>query len=323
MVLLRLPNSVSSICLKNRWDTVGEPISPLTKPRFPQGVLHASVPSEGSCVRRHVGASEFANSIRWFSEISYKRCTKNRPIDVHHAATLALLGFSRSSIAKRLKVPLARIDEVSHTADYEQMEARVEQELSSQLLGRHWKLCFLTITAIEKLLKSRDKAYICAGITHATALLQHFNPAEYRHRFADPEQALQSTKSLMDSLRRTGDDTSPRGLAGPGRRRESGRYTGSTLKTNRVAVSYQPLTNKTSNRFARISKREIPMGQAGMAGSGSPGHLLECGEEFAGGPGQLFQDREVLVPGERQIPAGQAGALPHRPEILGLPDQLG
>jgi hypothetical protein len=52
--------------LTKRPDTVGEPISPLTKPRFPQGVLHASVPSEGSCVRRHFGASEFANSIRPF-----------------------------------------------------------------------------------------------------------------------------------------------------------------------------------------------------------------------------------------------------------------
>jgi hypothetical protein len=30
---------------------------------FRRGVLHASGPSEGSCVRRHVGASEFANSI--------------------------------------------------------------------------------------------------------------------------------------------------------------------------------------------------------------------------------------------------------------------
>jgi hypothetical protein len=33
------------------------------KAEISAGVLHASGPSEGSWVRRHVGASEFANSI--------------------------------------------------------------------------------------------------------------------------------------------------------------------------------------------------------------------------------------------------------------------
>jgi hypothetical protein len=50
-------------------DTVGEPISPPTKPRFSQGLLQASVPSEGSCVRRNFGAFEFANSIPPLSEM--------------------------------------------------------------------------------------------------------------------------------------------------------------------------------------------------------------------------------------------------------------
>jgi hypothetical protein len=64
--------------LTNPWGTVGEPISPLTKPRFPQGALHASGPSEGSWVRRHFGTSKFANSIPWFSETGGARCWKSR-----------------------------------------------------------------------------------------------------------------------------------------------------------------------------------------------------------------------------------------------------
>jgi hypothetical protein len=43
------------------------------KAEISAGVLHASGPSEGSWVRRHVGASEFAKSIRGFLKLNSNR----------------------------------------------------------------------------------------------------------------------------------------------------------------------------------------------------------------------------------------------------------
>ena len=90
-----------------------------TKPRFPQGLLQASGPSEGSCVRRNVGASEFANSSPSFSgrhkcviekldDQSYRAVQKPVPQSTVHILILAL-SFETSGLFTFLNLSSGRL----------------------------------------------------------------------------------------------------------------------------------------------------------------------------------------------------------------------
>ena len=98
------------------------------------------------------------------------------PLDQHAVAHLRVLGFSTSSIAKRLKVPVSEIYDVYQDATYQQLEVRAEEELFQQLHGRQWRLAFQTLSAIERLLKSRDRAYVTAGVHHALEICRLLIP---------------------------------------------------------------------------------------------------------------------------------------------------
>src|SRR4029077_15527099 len=53
------------------------------------------------------------------------------------------------------------------------------------------------------------------------------------------------------------------------------------------------------------------------------GERLQRGEESAVRTRQLLEDREVIVPGDRDVATGQAAPLPRLPVLVGLPDELG
>ena len=131
------------------------------------------------------------------------------PLDQHAVAHLRVLGFSTSSIAKRLKVPVSEIYDVYQDATYQQLEVRAEEELFQQLHGRQWRLAFQTLSAIERLLKSRDRAYVTAGVHHALEILQTFDPSQSRRRSLSVDEARISTAELMANLRRTQEEEHP------------------------------------------------------------------------------------------------------------------
>src|SRR6266850_3050640 len=55
----------------------------------------------------------------------------------------------------------------------------------------------------------------------------------------------------------------------------------------------------------------------------SPCQRPEWSEQAAVGARKLLDDRKVVVPCQRHVPAGQAALLPRRRELVGLANQLG
>jgi hypothetical protein len=132
---------------------------------------------------------------------------KHQPaIDQHAVAHLSALGFSPGSIAKRCKVPVTEIHRLFTSPDYQQAEARAEDELAHQINGRHWRLAFQTLSAVERLLNSRDRAYVSAGIRFALDILNTFDPSQHQssRRRMSVDEARRSTHDLMASLRNDG-----------------------------------------------------------------------------------------------------------------------
>jgi hypothetical protein len=124
-------------------------------------------------------------------------------IDRTTVAYFACLGFSPGSIAKRHKVPVSVIYDTFRDPNYDQAEARAQDDMAQQLSGRHWRLAFQTLSAVERLLNSRDRAYVSGGISYALQILQTFDPSQARRRLS-VEEARRSTHDLMESLRNDG-----------------------------------------------------------------------------------------------------------------------
>lgn len=97
------------------------------------------------------------------------------------------------------------LDDLPNASGRKRLQAIRLEELSQQLHGRHWRMAFQTLSAIERLLNSRDRAYVSAGIHYALQILQGFDPTHQRpQRRMTVDQARQSTHELMESLRNHG-----------------------------------------------------------------------------------------------------------------------